>query len=165
MRNLNKFVVTPFVASCLLLSGCSNVKKTLGIEKDAPDEFSVVPSIHPLDMPPDFYNLPQPKPGTPRPQDIRAVEAQKAKIVGSACYGSEVSSGQESILQMAGAHEKESDIRRTIDTESRVASAKGKPVLERLGIKKEKKGDVIDPYEEVVDLNKKGVSTSKPVSQ
>ncbi len=164
MRNLNKLIFTPLIASCVFVSGCSNVKKTLGIEKDAPDEFSVVPSIQPLDMPPDFYDLPKPKPGAPRSQDVRAAEAQKAKLVGAAPQGVESSSGQNSILEMAGAQDKEQDIRRTIDTESRVASAKGKPVLEQLGIKKSKTGEVIDPYEEVVGLNQKGVATSRPVN-
>ena len=42
------------IAILLLLSGCSNdIKSTLGIRKEAPDEFTVI-SYPPLSVPPEF---------------------------------------------------------------------------------------------------------------
>ncbi|MBK5955442.1 hypothetical protein CCR92_15760, partial [Rhodospirillum rubrum] len=61
---MNPFART-LVAAALLaplaLSGCSNAKKSLGLDRQPPDEFKVVTRA-PLAMPPDF-NLRPPQPG------------------------------------------------------------------------------------------------------
>src|SRR5579885_1352537 len=49
------------------LGACSGVKKSLGIEKTPPDEFTVVARA-PLELPPD-YTLRPPRAGALRPQD------------------------------------------------------------------------------------------------
>src|SRR5260370_7041930 len=54
------------LACALLISGCSDLKKAIGLERTSPDEFAVE-SRAPLTMPPDF-NLPPPQPGATRPQ-------------------------------------------------------------------------------------------------
>lgn len=150
------------LSSCLILQGCGSVKKSLGIEKDAPDEFSVNPSIQPLDMPPDFFELPKPQPGLPRPQDAQALQAKKEKIIGSAPERASPTSGQKALLEMAGVNVKEDNIRKEIDEESKIVSAKGKPVLERLGIKKPKDDNVINPYDEIVELEQQGIPINQP---
>jgi hypothetical protein len=56
------------VAALLLLSGCgSDVSRTFGLTRDAPDEFQVTTRA-PLSMPPDFALRP-PQPGAGRPQE------------------------------------------------------------------------------------------------
>ena len=52
---------------CLGLSACSEVRRTLGYEKQPPDEFQVVQRA-PLSLPPD-YKLRPPTPGAVRPQE------------------------------------------------------------------------------------------------
>jgi hypothetical protein len=54
-------------AGGLLISGCSDLKKAIGLEKTSPDEFAVE-SRAPLEMPPDF-DLRPPQPGASRPQE------------------------------------------------------------------------------------------------
>ena len=54
-------------AGTLLISGCTDLKKAIGLEKSAPDEFAVE-SRAPLEMPPDF-DLRPPQPGASRPQE------------------------------------------------------------------------------------------------
>jgi len=49
------------LAGALLISGCSDLKKAMGLERTSPDEFAVE-SRAPLTMPPDF-NLRPPQPG------------------------------------------------------------------------------------------------------
>ncbi len=44
----------------VVLSGCDGVRKTLGLERDPPDEFAVV-SRAPISLPPDFNTLPTPQ--------------------------------------------------------------------------------------------------------
>lgn len=54
----------------LALSGCTNVKRAIGLDPTMPDEFEVEARA-PLTIPPDF-DLRPPKPGAPRPQEVSA---------------------------------------------------------------------------------------------
>jgi hypothetical protein len=55
------------LAGALLITGCTDLKKAIGLERTPPDEFAVE-SRAPLTMPPDF-NLRPPQPGADRPQE------------------------------------------------------------------------------------------------
>jgi hypothetical protein len=55
------------LAGALLIAGCTDLKKAIGLERTSPDEFAVE-SRAPLTMPPDF-NLRPPQPGAARPQE------------------------------------------------------------------------------------------------
>lgn len=54
-------------AGTLLISGCTDLKRAIGLVKTSPDEFAVE-SRAPLEMPPDF-DLRPPQPGASRPQE------------------------------------------------------------------------------------------------
>lgn len=56
-----------WLAGALLISGCTDLKKAIGLERSTPDEFAVELRA-PLEMPPDF-DLRPPQPGASRPQD------------------------------------------------------------------------------------------------
>jgi len=55
------------LAGVSLLPGCTDFKRSIGLEKTSPDEFAVE-SRAPLTMPPDFELRP-PQPGAARPQE------------------------------------------------------------------------------------------------
>lgn len=165
MNLRSRLLVVSFVSAAMVLQGCSSVKKSLGIDRDAPDEFCVNPSSQPLDMPPDFFTLPNPEPGKPRPQEVKDMEAKKEKFVGTNTKQQSLSPGQKTILEMAGAEPGKDNIRPEIDNASRIEKAKGKPVLEQLGIKKTDSYEVINPLDEAADLQKKGIpQTQAPKS-
>lgn len=69
-----------FTGICLALSGCGNMRDTLGLGKNTPDEFAVVTRA-PLSMPP-TYELRPPQPGAPRPQEQRARDVARQTLVG-----------------------------------------------------------------------------------
>lgn len=161
MSSRSRLVTIALLSGCFFLHGCGSVKKTLGIERDPPDEFSVDPSIQSLDMPPDFFSLPMPEPGAPRPQDAREMAAKKEKLLGAAPRAGEgtASPAQKALLEMAGAEKEQDDIRRKVDEESHIENAKGKPWLEQLGIKNTTpSGEVINPREETIELQKRGIA-------
>jgi hypothetical protein len=54
-------------AGAFLLSGCTDLRRSIGLERTSPDEFAVE-SRAPLTMPPDFELRP-PQPGVARPQE------------------------------------------------------------------------------------------------
>ena len=68
------FAVACLCASLLLL-GCSDLRRVVGMDRVAPDEFAVE-SRAPLTIPPEF-NLRPPQPGAARPQE--ASSSDKAR--------------------------------------------------------------------------------------
>ena len=155
------------LGTCLLLQGCSSVKKSLGIERDAPNEYDVTPSAQPLEMPPDFFHLPPPAPGMERPQERTARQTQEAKILGAAQQKEAASAGQQHLLEMSGATANQESIRSEIDTAARIEPDKGeKTIVESLGLKKSKpQGDAVNPYEEAARLKEQQVSRSPSATQ
>jgi DUF3035 family protein len=74
-------LVAPIFILCLLsisVSGCSNFKQMIGIERTSPDEFAVE-SRAPLTVPPDF-DLRPPAPGASRPQEVSAANKAQTAI-------------------------------------------------------------------------------------
>jgi hypothetical protein len=68
----------------LSLTGCTGLRRAIGLDQTGPDEFAVE-SRAPLTIPPEF-DLRPPQPGAPRPQEVTA--AQKAqKLIDTAGPG------------------------------------------------------------------------------
>ncbi|MBS0185035.1 MAG: DUF3035 domain-containing protein [Proteobacteria bacterium] len=57
---MRQWLILSLAAASIILTGCDDVRKTLGLERDPPDEFSVV-SRAPISLPPDFNSLPTPQ--------------------------------------------------------------------------------------------------------
>lgn len=158
MIQRSPLIALSLLVACLALQGCNSVKKTLGIDRDPPNEYAVTPSAQPLEMPPDFNCLPIPMPGIERPQDRAAREAQDKKFLGSSEVKESSSPGQAALLDMCGIQENQDHIRSEIDTEARIEDKKAKPIVETLGIKKTTpKGDALNPYDESLELQKQGI--------
>src|SRR5215813_12371023 len=66
------------LAGSSLITGCTDLKKSIGLEPTLPDEFAVE-SRAPLTLPPD-YDLRPPQPGAPRPQETPAAEKARKAI-------------------------------------------------------------------------------------
>ncbi len=123
-------------ASCVaLLAGCSGVKKELGLERPAPDEFAVVKRA-PLAMPPD-YALRPPRPGAPRPQEAPTNQQAEEAVFGADSDNAPVnasSSGADEILQQAGAGNAQPHIRQTVDAETAATPGKAQTAMQKLGL-------------------------------
>jgi hypothetical protein len=109
------------VLAALSLTGCSEVRRALGYDKSAPDEFAVMARA-PLAQPPDFTLRP-PMPGATRPQEGTVRDQAKSVLVpgrsdvtlgGSA----DVSAGEQLILNKVGAGKTDPNIRRKVDEET-----------------------------------------------
>lgn len=118
------------------LQGCGGgVKRTLGLEREAPDEFRVV-SQAPLSVPPDFTLTP-PAPGAQRPQDASTEEGLKSLVLSGsesgATFGTEEpihnagtvlesslpSPGESTLLNKADAGAADPNIREALAEEER----------------------------------------------
>ena len=77
-----------FAVACLgvtlLLPGCSDFRRVVGLDRVGPDEFAVE-SRAPLTIPPEF-DLRPPQPGAPRPQEASAADKAR-KVIDTAGPG------------------------------------------------------------------------------
>ncbi|MBI0433199.1 DUF3035 domain-containing protein [Roseomonas sp. KE0001] len=156
------------LACGLLLAGCgSDTSRTLGFTRDAPDEFSVVTRA-PLSLPPSLGDLPQPRPGVPRPQELRGREAGEATVAPGASFGvgaaAAPSSGESALLAQAGTGGSTPDIRRRVDEESLRLDQPDRSVVDRLMFWKDAPppGTVVDPQREAQRLRENAALGRSP---
>lgn len=151
------------VVASVALSACGNARKTLGLEKKAPDEFAVVARA-PLALPPD-YSLRPPEPGKERPQERNTADQAKAAMMGSgsggfgygAGYGmggGGVTQGQAAFLKEAGADRAQSDIRQVVNRESSTLAEEETSFTDRLIFWREAQpsGTIVNAEEEAKRL-------------
>lgn len=124
MRRLrNSGTVPALLAAALLLplAGCGgDAARSFGFTRDAPDEFQVTTRA-PLSLPPSLGELPTPRPGAIRPQEMTVRQQAEATLVPSnvlnqASAGRQTA-GEGALLSQAGRPVGQ-DIRSRIDQES-----------------------------------------------
>ena len=113
------------------LSGCSDTRKALGIDKAPPDEFTVVAGA-PLTMPPDF-SLRPPRSPSDKPPSETAAQAGRQTVfrvasnqpapatVAAAKVGTNgvpLSAGEQALIAKAGAGAADPSIRQQVDKET-----------------------------------------------
>jgi Protein of unknown function (DUF3035) len=95
--------------------GCTSLRRAVGSEKVAPDEFRVV-SKAPLVVPPEF-NLRPPRPGEARPMELRP-DLQARTAVFGVQLGATASEGEKLLVARAGGTNADPRIRAVIDEET-----------------------------------------------
>jgi len=106
------------VLLAVALPACESARRSLGLDKNPPDEFKIV-SRAPLTVP-DQFALPEPQPGKPRPQELQPQQDAQVALFGAplTVAGQEqYSLGEESILMTAEVEDQVADIRGTVDEE------------------------------------------------
>lgn len=181
MRCTSSLAVAVAAALSLAAGGCSNLKETLGLSKQSPDEFKVV-SRAPLSMPPD-YNLRPPTPGAPRPQEGTPRDQAAAAVfqysgttggvpndaippIGEGESETAQSSGESALLQSAGGSGVDPNIRQLVDSETADDEANSKTLADSLVFWRDPEpyGTVIDPTAEQKRLQE-NAALGKPVTE
>ncbi len=110
------------VSLALFLGACENVRDQLGLNKNSPDEFSVLTQA-PLSLPPDFRLRP-PEPGAGRPQTASVQDQVKAALYNAspegAGAGAAATAGESALLARAGTSGQQSDIRAIINRDNAI---------------------------------------------
>jgi hypothetical protein len=137
------------------LAGCEAAKQAVGLGKNPPDEFQVV-AQPPLSMPPD-YNLPTPTPGAVRPQEGSPTVTAENALLANSTAGAQTdqpaasqSSGEQALLQTAGATGANPNIRTVVNQEAAAETAASNTLLDRLIFWRapEPAGTIVDPTAE-----------------
>ncbi|WP_448188817.1 DUF3035 domain-containing protein [Azospirillum sp. sgz301742] len=165
-RNASLFVGLALVA--LALSGCSDARRAIGLDRNAPDEFAVV-SRAPLTLPPDMRLAP-PRPGAMRPQEATSAQLAASTVFGGASRtamskagGKAPSQGEAALLGKAG--NAEPDIRNRVDQETSALIVADKRWIDTLLFwqKQEQPYQIVDPKKESQRL-REAQAQGKPVN-
>jgi hypothetical protein len=153
------------------LGACSGIKQSLGLDKQAPDEFTVVARA-PLELPPD-YGLRPPRAGTLRPQDQTPTEiarntvfrAPDDKAAAVTVPQGRQSVGEAALLKQAGAEKADPNIRRIVNQENTRYLETDRGFIDTLVFwqKKPEPGVVVDPTKESERL-RQNAALGKPVT-
>ena len=152
----------------LALSGCTDVRRSLGYEKAPPDEFQVV-DRPPLTLPPDF-SLRPPQPGAARPQETSARDQARRVLAGRTLATPVTTAGRTQgdivLVKRFGAEAIQPDIRVLIDKESLALAEVEKGFTDRLVFwrKPELPGVAVDPVKETQRL-RENQALGKSVSE
>jgi len=123
----------------LLPSGCGgnvkdNVRGTLGLNREAPDEFAVITRA-PLEIPKSL-TLPPPVPGMRRPQEKPVLNVAKEAVFGkdtmSAQSADNIKGIEAILLNKAGANQSQPNIREMVNQETKELSEQNTPVAKKL---------------------------------
>jgi hypothetical protein len=128
--NRTAYLGTTLALLVMGLSGCSDTRKALGLEKAPPDEFAVV-SGAPLTMPPDFNLRPPRSPSDKPPSEtaaqagrqtvFRASDVKTPTVAAGAQVGSNgtpLSAGEQALIAKAGAGGADPSIRQQVDKDT-----------------------------------------------
>ena len=134
----------------LSLAGCGDdLSRTIGLTRDAPDEFTVTTRA-PLSMPPD-YTLRPPRPGASRPQELSERAQAEAALSPTTDLGGPaptMSPGQQALIASAGPAAPR-DIRAQVDADAQLDQP-GQSFTDRLMFWKPAPppGTAVDPQKE-----------------
>ncbi len=143
--------------SLLTISACAKTREQFDFSKKAPDEFSVTTRA-PLEMPPTLDNLPKPRPGAPRPQELATNTQAKQALFGeqatqSLGTDSSISQSENILLKKTGAYETGGNIRDLVDEETEELIKENTSTFDKirgkLGSKTQTPATVVDPIKEV----------------
>ena len=146
--NINGRVMASLLA-VLVAGGCDSARETIGLEKAAPDEFSVYTRA-PLSLPPE-YGLRPPAPGTDRPQKVNPRDiARQAILGGQSRDAAGTSQGVQALLRDTGALTSDPHIRATINRETSILAEEDLDIAERILFwgKPIEYGRLVDPKKE-----------------
>lgn len=116
------------------LSGCSDVKRSMGYEKAPPDEFQVVQRA-PLSVPPEFTLRP-PNPGAVRPQEGTTRDQARSSLLGvrqaPTLSTANRDAGDMALLRRSGAEQVQPGIRDLINKESQALADGSRSLADKL---------------------------------
>ena len=152
------------LAGAALALGACDVARTLGLDREGPDEFQVL-SHAPLTLPPD-YRLRPPDPGAVRPQQVAPRDSARQTLTGGTAGGAARSAGESALLSKVGGARVDSSFRRRIDEETAEIAEKNRRLLDDLIFWEDRKGhaSVVDAEAESKRL-RENAALGKPPTE
>ncbi|KIL97083.1 hypothetical protein CCC_00144 [Paramagnetospirillum magnetotacticum MS-1] len=167
-RTTARLIALAALLAPVVLSACTDVKRSLGYEKAPPDEFQVVQRA-PLAMPPEF-SLRPPQPGAVRPQEGVTRDQARQILVGGR-MATPISTegrtgGDIALMKRVGADSIQPDIRVLVNKETQALADADKSFQDRIMFwrKAEPPGSAVDASKETQRL-RENQALGKSVSE
>ena len=167
----NRLTGLAILAVALALTGCGDsFRESLGLNRNAPDEFQVTAHA-PLSMPPDIALAP-PAPGEARPQEASTRAAAQSIVINSggtqtaAIDLSDRSPGEAALLQSVGTTGVDPNIRQVVEQETAAQMERDQSVVSRLNFwqAQEPYGVIVDPVGESQRIQR-NIDEGKPLTE
>lgn len=149
----NFLFLTLLSTSLFILAGCSQTKKSLGLERMQPDEFTVL-DHPPLSMPPGV-GLKPPVTGASASHSHNTHQQAKELLIKQPLASQTASLTEQALLKSAKTEESHPDIRQTVNQEAKVSKPGEQAIKKIIFWEGKPTGDVIDPQEEYKKLHDK----------
>ncbi len=131
MNTHRLFLLSGLFLCAVSVSGCSGVRNSLGLNKDAPDEFAVITRA-PLEIPANIA-LPPPNLGAPRPQEQPTIAKAQEAVFGEEKEASEtISAGEATLLEHVEEQGIDQNIRATVNNETAELDDRNRTVIQKL---------------------------------
>jgi len=156
MNKKNNFLVLAlFSIIVVATTGCSQTKKSLGLERTQPDEFTVL-DHPPLSMPPGI-GLKPPVTGDSATYSHKTQLQAKELLIKQpvATETHNASLAEQALLQAAKTEESHPNIRQAVNQEAKVSKPGEQAIKKIIFWEGKPAGDVIDPQEEYKKLHDK----------
>jgi hypothetical protein len=165
---LSRLATCSLLVGTLALGACGQgVKKSLGLERNTPDEFAVVERA-PLTLPPN-YQLVAPQPGASRPQEQTAANTARGLVLRSEPSAPKAISGlstsENALLNKAGSQKADPAIRTQLATDKHVNEDPNRPVIEKIGLRGNadiEQGKALDASAEAQRLKDQNIKAPQP---
>ncbi len=157
----------------IALSGCSSMKKELGIARNSPDEFTVIKRA-PLTLPPEYALRPPVNKNDVTNRGIlknTAPNRAKQAILGNSSGKAEINAADDILLSKMGAHDANPEIRRQINKDNGYLYLKNQTLIDKLTSKDDVDLDINKVPASIVDAAaeaariKKSMKEDKPLNQ
>lgn len=154
-----------FSVAAVSIGGCTSARRAFGMQKVAPDEFTVV-TKPPLVLPPD-YSLRPPRPGAPNPAQLEPRASAQQALFGSEGMSENAmgyTSGEAVLLDTTGGSSADPNIRQVLNAETASLIDKDETIVDKILFWQEpaeESADVIDAAKEAERL-KAGKDSSEP---
>jgi hypothetical protein len=127
---MTRFLMLPAaLAAMVLVTGCSSVKRELGVGRNSPDEFAVVKRA-PLTLPPE-YSL-RPPSADYLPPASEATQQARSVLMGNNTSLYKGGSAEEAFMARTGVQQADPSIRNTINRDNGYIALQNRTVADRL---------------------------------
>jgi|SRR5262245_8348232 len=169
----NQLTGLAILAVAVALSGCGDsFRESLGLNRNAPDEFQVIAHA-PLTMPPDI-SLQPPAPGQARPQETSTRASAQSIVIHSGTGNAAApttnladrSPGEAKLLTSLGAVDVDPNIRQVVEEETAAQMERDKSVISRLNFWQvpEPYGVIVEPVGESQRIQQ-NIEQGKPITE
>lgn len=161
MKKTNGIIIS--LCALLILTGCSQMREELGLNRHSPDEFTVVKRA-PLTMPPGYQLMPPGESTNVASAERTSDEAKTAVFGTKAQTKTTPDNSEQAFLQKIGADQANASIRTTIDRESGYVTLEKQSTIDKIFKRNSAEDAIIVDAEKEAERLRENAQSGRPIT-